>query len=80
MYFSGVSTRKVGQVLEQMGGFSLSAATVSRAALEIDEKLKEFRERPLSECEWSMLVVDARYEKVRHVKRIVSRAVLVVWG
>jgi len=30
MYFMGVSTRKVGKVLETMGGFALSAATVSK--------------------------------------------------
>jgi transposase-like protein len=29
MYFVGVSTRKVGRVLEEMGGFSLSAATTN---------------------------------------------------
>jgi len=80
MYFMGVSTRKVSRVLEEMGGFSLSAATVSRVAAELDEKLAEFRSRPLDEETWPYLIVDARYEKVRHNGRIVSRAVLVVAG
>ena len=35
MYFMGVSTRKVGAVLEKMGGFELSAGTVSRVAEEM---------------------------------------------
>jgi putative transposase len=80
MYFMGVSTRKVGRVLEQMGGFSLSAATVSKVAAELDEKLDEFRSRNLGDRTWPFLIVDARYEKVRHAHRIVSRAVLVVAG
>lgn len=80
MYFMGVSTRKVGRILEQMGGFSLSAATVSKVAAELDEKLEEFRSRNLGDRTWPFLIVDARYEKVRHAGRIVSRAVLVVAG
>ncbi len=78
MYFMGVSTRKVGAVLQQMGGFNLSAATVSRVTAELDEKLEEFRSRPLDEYRWPYLIVDARYEKVRHRGRIVSKAVLIV--
>lgn len=80
MYFMGVSTRKVGRILEEMGGFSLSAATVSKVAAELDEKLTEFRSRALGDRTWPYLIVDARYEKVRHAGRIVSRAVLVVAG
>lgn len=80
MYFVGVSTRKVEQVLQKMGGFSLSAATVSKVAAELDEKLEEFRTRRLDGHLWPYLIVDARYEKVRHAGRIVSRAVLVVSG
>jgi len=80
MYYAGVSTRKVSRVLEKMGGFSLSAATVSRVAMELDERLSEFRERRLDEKSWPYLVVDARYEKVRHAGRIVSRAALIAVG
>src|SRR5512133_3333173 len=35
MYFQGVSTRKVNQVLEEMCGLEISAATVSRVAQEL---------------------------------------------
>jgi transposase-like protein len=80
MYFLGVSTRKVSQVLDQMGGFSLSAATVSKVAAELDEKLEEFRSRRLDDQMWLYLFVDARYEKVRHASKITSRAVLIVSG
>jgi transposase-like protein len=80
MYFQGVSTRKVAAVLEELGGFSLSATTVSKVAAELDEQIEAFRSRPLDHCRWPYLVVDARYEKVRRAKRIVSVAVLLVSG
>lgn len=80
MYFLGVSTRKVSDVLEKMGGFSLSATTVSRVAMELDEQIAQFRERRLEHHTWAYLVVDACYLKVRRGKRIVSMAVLVVGG
>jgi putative transposase len=80
MYFMGVSTRKVGSVLEKLGGFSLSAATVSQVASELDERLTEFRERRLDFAQWPYLVVDATYVKTRVHGRVVSRAVLVVAG
>lgn len=44
MYFQGVSTRNVREVLATMcEGVELSAMTVSRVAQEIDEKLAVFR-------------------------------------
>lgn len=72
MYFMGVSTRKVKKVLEKMGGFELSASTVSCIAQELDEKLTEFRERRLDEHTWPYLVVDATYVKARKKGRVVS--------
>lgn len=80
MYYAGVSTRKVGEVLEKMGGFTLSAATVSQVASELDVKLEEFRTRSLHETSWPYLLVDATYVKVRGNGRIQSRAALVVVG
>lgn len=80
MYFMGVSTRKVKHVLEKMGGFSLSASTVSCVAQELDEKLSEFRERRLDEREWPVLMVDACYVKARSHGRVRKQAALVVAG
>jgi putative transposase len=80
MYVKGVSTRKVGEVLEQMAGFELSAATVSRAAAELDEQIEQWRNRPV-EGVYPYLIVDARYEKVRNTSgRVVTQAVMVVAG
>lgn len=81
MYFQGVSTRNVREVLETMcEGVELSAMTVSRVAQEIDEKLSQFRVRRLEGSEYPYLKVDARYEKVRVDGRVVSQAVLVAMG
>lgn len=80
MYFMGVSTRKVKKVLEKMGGFELSASTVSCVASELDEKLTEFRQRRLDGHTWPYLMVDATYVKVRKNGRVVDQAVLVVAG
>ena len=82
MYFQGVSTRNVRDVLETMcEGIELSAMTVSRVAAEIDEKL----ERRSARAGWTRhaypyLKVDARYEKVRVDGKVISQAVLVVMG
>ena len=80
MYFMGVSTRKVSNVLEKMGGFELSASTVSRVATELDERLREFRNRRLDNETWPFIIVDACYLKARHHGRVINRAVLVVSG
>lgn len=80
MYFQGVSTRNVRQVLEAMCDGEISATTVSRVASELDEKLAEFRCRRLDQSSWPYLMIDARYEKVRVEGKVVSQAVLVVVG
>lgn len=80
MYFMGVSTRKVKNVLEKMGGFELSASTVSCVAQELDEKLTEFRRRRLDDTTWPYVLVDATYIKARKKGRVVSQAILVIAG
>jgi len=80
MYFQGVSTRNVQNVLQEMCGLELSAMTVSRVAAELDEKLAEFRNRRLDHTAWEYLMLDARYEKVRIDGRVVSQAVLTTVG
>ena len=80
MYFQGVSTRNVRDVLGAMCGGEVSAMAVSRVAQELDEKLSAFRSRRLDHTPWAYLMLDARYEKVRVDGRVVSQAVLVVVG
>jgi putative transposase len=78
MYVQGVSTRKVAAITEQLCGTEISSAQVSRAAATLDAELKTWRERPLGEMPY--LILDARYEKVRHGGSVVSSAVLVAIG
>jgi len=80
MYFQGVSTRNVRDVLDAMCGGEISSTTVSRVAQELDEKLSTFRGRRLDHAGWSYLMLDARYEKVRVEGKVISQAVLVVVG
>lgn len=80
MYFQGVSTRNVREVLEAMCDGEISSMTVSRVAAEVEEKLAAFRARRLDEVEYTYLMIDARYEKVRVEGKVVSQAVLVVMG
>lgn len=54
--------------------------TVSRVAAEVDEKLSAFRSRKLDAAAYPYLKVDARYEKVRVDKKVITQAVLVVMG
>jgi transposase-like protein len=63
MYVQGVSTRKVAAITEQLCGFEVSSAQVSRAAAELDAVLDVWRTRPLGE--YPYVYLDARYEKVR---------------
>jgi len=78
MYVQGVSTRKVAAVLEELCGGEVSSAQVSRAAKLLDEELEKWRSRPLGQTPY--LVLDARYEKVRHQGEVVSCAVLTAIG
>lgn len=78
MYVQGVSTRKVAAITEQLCGLEVTSAQVSRAAQALDEELEKWRARPLGEMPY--LILDARYEKVRHGGQVRSCAVLVALG
>lgn len=78
-YFEGISTRKVKEVVSKFGLEDISASEVSRIARELDEKVKEFLERPI-EGEICYLFVDASYFKVRSQGRYITKALLVVTG
>ena len=69
----GVSTRKVARVTEELCGFEISSTQVSRAAHELDVHLQQWRERPLGS--YPYVVLDARYEKVRHGGSVIDCAV-----
>ncbi len=78
MYLKGVSTRKVKGIFEKLCGCKVSATYVSQCTAELDEMVKEWRNRPLSPI--SHLFLDATYFKVRREKQVVSCALLVAIG
>ncbi len=78
MYVQGVSTRKVTEITRELCGLDVSSSQVSRAAQLLDEELRSWRERPLGKLAY--LLLDARYEKVRHGGSVVDCAVLVAVG
>ena len=79
MYIDGVSTRKVAKVTEVLCGTEFSAATVSSLSKKMDDSLKKFAARPLSEA-YPYIILDARYEKVRIDGIIQNQAVLIALG
>ena len=78
MYVQGVSTRKVTQITKELCGLDISSTQVSRAATLLDEELEAWRTRPLGCVPY--LVLDARYEKVRHGGTVRDCAVLIAIG
>jgi transposase-like protein len=78
MYVQGVSTRKVAAITEELCGFEVSSSQVSRASQLLDDELQQWRSRPLGEIPF--LILDARYEKIRHGGSVVDCAVLLAIG
>jgi putative transposase len=78
MYVQGVSTRKVTEITQELCGLDVSSSQVSRAAKLLDDELRSWRSRPLAKSPY--LILDARYEKVRHAGTVVDCAVLVAIG
>lgn len=74
----GVSTRKIEAVLGELGIAGVSAGQVSQLCAALDEKVRQFRERPLGEIRY--VWVDALYEKVREDERVESMAVVIATG
>jgi len=78
MYVQGVSTRRVAEITQELCGLDVSSSDVSRAAALLDEELEQWRTRPLGS--FRFLVLDARYEKVRHGGSVRDCALLTAIG
>lgn len=78
-YVNGVSTRKVDRLVEQLGIQGMSKDRVSRMCRDLDEHVREFRERPLQGA-YPYLWLDAKHLKVRDRSRVVSKALVVAYA
>ena len=78
MYVQGVSTRKVAAITEELCGLDVSSSQVSRVAQQLDEELEAWRSRALGRVPY--VILDARYEKIRHGGSVRDCAVLLAVG
>jgi len=74
-YVTGVSTRKVDQLVESLG-LRISRSEVSRIAQGLDEQVEAFRQRPL-EGRYPYLWLDAKVEKVRDGGRVRRKCLVI---
>jgi transposase-like protein len=79
-YVSGVSTRRVDDLVRALGIEGISRSEVSRICAALDGEVERFRSRPLGETTFPYLWLDATYLKVRETGRVVSMACLVASG
>jgi putative transposase len=78
-FINGVSTRKIERLARSLGIEGMSASQVSEINKGLNEQVDSFRNRPL-DAEYPVIWVDALYEKIRDNQRVVSTAILVVYG
>lgn len=75
-WIHGVSTRRVDGLVPAMGLSGISKSTVSKLCQQIDERVGEFLERPLT-GDWPYVRLDATYLKVRQGGRIIAIAAII---
>mgnify|MGYP000921125597 CR=1 FL=1 len=80
MYVQGVSTRKVSKVIENLCGKNYSKSFVSTLTKNLDEEVKLWCNRDLSNLKYPYLLVDVIYIKVRENHRVVSKACHIAIG
>lgn len=78
-FLSGLSTRKVGEVLEVVLGYKISATTVSNIAKQLDSSVSAFHKRAL-EDKYRYLFLDGITLKVKSLAGSVKKTVLVACG
>ncbi len=79
-YLLGVSTRRVEKLAESLGVTQLSKSQVSQMAGHLDDRVAEFRNRPLDQGPYTFVWVDALTQKAREGGRVVNVHALVAVG
>lgn len=75
-WIGGMSTRKVDELVKAMGMTGISKSQVSELCADIEERVNDFLERPLT-GDWPYLWLDATYLKQRLGGRTVSVAAII---
>ncbi len=79
-YLLGVSTRRMDRLVQSPGITGLSKSQVSVMARDLDELVRDFRERPPDAGPYTFVAADALTMKVREGGRVVKIAVMVATG
>ncbi len=79
MFLSGVSTRRVQEVVAPLLGAGVSAQTVSRITRSLDSEVRCYQERPL-EDHYQYLLLDGITLKVKGALGVKKRLVLCAYG
>jgi putative transposase len=79
MFILGVSTRKVGDILEILCSRRVSASTSSNLAKELDEQVRSFAQRPLEDS-FTFLFLDGIGVTIGHEVGARRYSVLVAYG
>lgn len=78
-FLAGVSTRRVGEVLERFLGERVSAQTVSRVARSLDREVARFHEAPLAD-DVRYLLLDGVSMRVKGARGVRRRLVLCAYA
>lgn len=78
-FLAGVSTRRVGEVLNQLLETRISSTKVSRVCQRLDVQVQAYHTRPLMD-EYQYLILDAITLKVRYHGKYHRRKVLAAYG
>jgi len=78
-FLAGVSTRRVGEVLNQILETRVSSTKVSRVCQRLDVQVSAYHKRPLID-EYQYLILDAITLKVRYQGRYHKRKILAAYG
>jgi len=79
MFLRGVSTQKVGEVLDALCGFKVSASYVSSVTKKLDELVREFENSAIDD-DYAFLFIDGIYVKIRFELQIKRMVLLVAYG
>jgi putative transposase len=79
MFLAGVSTRRVGEVLEPILGVTPSPQTVSRVTRKLDAEVRRFHNRILSDY-YCYLILDGITLRVKGAAGVKKRLVLCAYG
>jgi transposase-like protein len=79
MFLQGVSTRKVGDILDVLCGERLSASKVSTVVKELDSAVSDFGNRPIDD-DFVFLFLDALTVKIRFELKAKKVKLLVAYG